>query len=246
VYDRERKLARRPNSLPGGRISVTEAKGKPIVIAALGTSLTARGAWLERLPAALESLIHRPVRALNFARAGATSRRGLAAVDDAARIQPDIAIIEFAINDAALHRRVPLAESAANLTAIIRSLRASNETIRLHLMTMSPAIGLRGLLRPRLARYYDLYTSLAARERAGLIDNRADWAALPPEILARALPDGSHPTPEFAVSITLTNVVRALVRDLGLVVAGELARPSSVESNLPCKGSREKDPPVPL
>lgn len=190
------------------------------MIAALGTSLTARGAWLERLPAALEPLVRRPVRALNFARVGATSRWALAVVDDVAQVRPDIAIIEFAVNDAALHRHVSLAESAANVTEIIRRLRTANRAIRLHLMTMSPAIGLRGLLRPRLGRYYDLYPSLAARERTGLIDNRPDWAALPPATLAHALPDGSHPTAEFASSITLANVVRVLARDLGVAAPG--------------------------
>jgi hypothetical protein len=187
-----------------------------MVIAAMGTSLTARGAWLQELPTALEALVRRPVRARNFARIGATSRWGLAVVDDVARARPDIAIIEFASNDAALHRRVSLAESAANVTAIIRRLRTADGNIRLHLMTMSPAIGLRGLLRPRLGRYYDLYPSLSARERTGLIDNRPDWEALPPANLVRALPDGSHPTAEFAVSITLANVVRTLARDLGV------------------------------
>ena len=190
-----------------------------MVIAALGTSLTARGAWLERLPAALEPLVRRPVRALDFARVGATSRWGLAVVEEAARVGPDIAIIEFASNDAALHRRVSLAESAANLTAIIRCLRTANEAIRLYLMTMSPAIGLRGLIRPRLARYYDLYPSVAARERTGLIDNRPDWEALPPETKARALRDGAHPTAEFATSITLANIVRVLARDLGVAAS---------------------------
>jgi lysophospholipase L1-like esterase len=127
---------------------------------------------------------------------------------------PDVAIIEFAINDAALHRRVSLAESGANLTAIVRCLRSADPDMRLYLMTMSPAIGFRRLLRPRLERYYDLYPRLAARERTGLIDNRPDWAALPSATLAHALPDGSHPTAEFSASITLANVVRTLGRDL--------------------------------
>jgi acyl-CoA thioesterase I len=196
--------------------SVPETVPKPLVIAALGTSLTARGAWLEALPAALEPLVLRPVSALKFARVGATSRWGITVVDEAARVRPDIVIIEFASNDAALHRSVSLSASVANVAVIIRRLRATNRNVRLYLMTMSPMIGLRRLLRPRLGRYYDAYPSLAVRERTGLIDNRADWAALPPATLARALPDGSHPTAEFALSITRTNVVRMLARDLGV------------------------------
>ncbi len=188
---------------------------RPLVIAALGTSLTARGAWVEALPDALEARVQRPVSALRFAQVGATSRWGRRVVEDAARARPDIAIIEFAINDAALHRGVSLAESADNLVKIIRVLRTAPGNARLYLMTMSPATGIRRLLRPRLERYYDLYRSLAARHRTGLIDNRPGWAALPPAMLARALPDGAHPTDEFARSITLVNVVETLAHDVG-------------------------------
>lgn len=194
----------------------------PLVIAALGTSLTARGAWVEALPGALEPLVRRPVSILNFAQVGATSRWGLTVVDGAARARPDIAIIEFAINDAALHRRVSLSESLANVTEIIRRLRTARADIQIELMTMSPAIGLRGLLRPRLGRYYDIYPRLAAREQIGLIDNRADWAALPRATLARALQDGSHPTAEFAVSITLPNIVRKLAHDIGVAAPADM------------------------
>jgi lysophospholipase L1-like esterase len=188
---------------------------KPLVIAALGTSLTARGAWLEALPAALEPLIRRRVSVLSFSRVGANSRWGLTVAGDAARACPDVALVEFAINDAAWHRGVSLEESAANLRAIVRRLRATVASNQTYLMTMNPAIGLRGLLlRPRLQRYYDRYPSIAASERAGLIDNRPDWAVLPGEMLARALPDGTHPAAEFALSITLENVVRTLSHDL--------------------------------
>jgi lysophospholipase L1-like esterase len=158
-------------------------------------------------------LVRRPVSALNFARVGATSRSALGIVAEASRLRPEAAIIEFAINDAALHRGVSLVESANNLRLMIQRLRSGGEHTRLYLMTMSPVVGLRRLLRPRLDRYYDLYPALAERERVGLIDNRPDWAALPRATLARALPDGSHPTAEFTVPIALANVVRALARD---------------------------------
>jgi hypothetical protein len=112
-----------------------------------------------------------------------------------------------------MHRGISLSESAANLTAILLRLHAIDPRVRPYLMTMSPAIGLRGLLRWRLARYYDLYPRLAANLRTGFIDNRPDWQALPHAILQRAIPDGTHPRPEFAVKITLANVLTVLARD---------------------------------
>lgn len=169
------------------------------------------------LAAALEPLIGRPVRVLNFGKIGATSRWGLEAVDEVLDARPDVTLVEFGINDAALHRRTSLAQSSVSTTAIIRRLRTANPEARHYLMTMSPAIGLHRLLRLRLDRYYDLYSALAAQEGIGLIDNRPHWKALSPAELERALPDGRHPTAEFAVSITLANVVRS--------IAGDLARP---------------------
>jgi hypothetical protein len=120
---------------------VAEFEEKSLLIAGLGTSLTARGAWLDRDPVELEPIVHRPARVMIFASVGATSRMGLTVVDEVARARPDIAIIEFASNDAALHRRVSLTRSAANVAAIIRRLRAAGGEIHLYLMTMGPDHG---------------------------------------------------------------------------------------------------------
>jgi lysophospholipase L1-like esterase len=191
-----------------------DKKSASLTIAALGTSLTARGAWLEALPDAIEHLSERPIRTLNFGRVGANSNWGRTIIGEVAQALPDIAIIEFASNDAALHRYVSLQRSAANLSAIIQSLRMGCIGSKIYLMTMSPAIGLHGLLRPRLGCYYDLYSDLADREQIGFIDNRPAWSALPRRELRRALADGRHPSKQFSLSITLVNVVREIVRDL--------------------------------
>jgi acyl-CoA thioesterase I len=192
-----------------------EKSEKSLVIALVGTSLTARGAWVNALPSALEPMVECPVCVVKFAQAGATSRWGVEIVDQVVQLRPDVAIIEFAINDASVHRPVSMVESGNNLTTIIRRLVAAVAGIRVYLMTMNPAIGMRGLMRPRLSRYYDLYPKLATSEGIWLIDNLADWRALSRADLVRALPDGAHPTPEFSIGITLSNVVRSLVGDFG-------------------------------
>jgi acyl-CoA thioesterase I len=183
-------------------------------IATLGTSLTARGGWVDVLASALEPCIDRAVRVSSFARVGATSRWGLEIIDQVIQVRPDVVLVEFASNDAALHRRVSRAESAANMTAIIRRLRHGNPDSQLYLMTMSPARGIRGLMRPLLPAYYGIYPRLARQELTGFIDNRPDWHALSRAELTRALPDGAHPIAEFALSITLANVLPVLARDL--------------------------------
>ncbi len=185
----------------------------PFSIAAFGTSLTAHGAWLESLPIGLAPFLQRPVATHNFARVGANSRVGLCLLEDVARALPQVVLIEFAINDAALHRGVSLRASVMNLTTIVRQLALALPRARLYLMTMSPAHGWRGLMRPRLNMYYDQYAAIAARERVGCIDNRAAWAALSRAALHEAIPDGIHPIARVSRAIVAANVVAAIVQD---------------------------------
>jgi acyl-CoA thioesterase I len=187
---------------------------RPLTIVALGTSLTAGGTWVEALPAAVGARIARRVRAVNLGRSGATSRDGLELIEHVIRADPDIVLIEFAINDAAIHRRVSLRQSIANLTTIIARLKGGAARARLYLMTMNPAVGLRKPFRWRLPAYYAAYAKLAAHAGTGYIDNLPAWRAFPKAALRRAIPDGVHPSPEFAARVILTNVVSALARDL--------------------------------
>src|ERR1700741_4927741 len=105
----------------------------PLRLAALGTSLTARGGWLEPLRRRLEAQLGRPVQALDFAKSGASSRWGMRILARACAERPDIALIEFAANDAALHRGVSLARSIANAAAMIDALRAANPAAAIYL-----------------------------------------------------------------------------------------------------------------
>jgi acyl-CoA thioesterase I len=187
---------------------------RPLTVVALGTSLTAGGTWVEALPAALGARIGRRVRAVNLGRSGATSRDGLELVDRVIQVDPDVVLIEFAINDAAIHRRVSLRQSVENLTTIVARLKDGAARARLYLMTMNPAVGARRPLRWRLPRYHAAYSTLAAHEGTGYIDNLPAWQALPKAALRRAIPDGVHPSPEFAARVILKNVVSALARDL--------------------------------
>jgi len=201
----------------------------PFTIAGLGTSLTARGGWLEALPARLAPRLQRPVVTHNFGRVGANSRQGLALLDAVAGALPQVVLLEFAINDAALHRGVSLAESVTNLTRMVRRLRLALPGVRLHLMTMSPVRGWRRLLRSRLQAYYDQYAVIAAREQVGLIDNRPAWAALSPAALEDALPDGTHPTVRVSRAIVAANVVAAIVQDLAPLHPPPPAHPAGAD-----------------
>jgi acyl-CoA thioesterase I len=183
-------------------------------IVALGTSLTASGGWLAALGRQLQAALDRPVRTANLGHPGATSRRGLARLDEVAAMPAHLVLIEFSINDAALHRAVPLSESLDNAARIIDALRRRDPAPWLALMTMNPTFGLRSLLRPRLERYYEGYRCLAAAAGVTLADNRQSWDRLAPRELRRAIPDGLHPRPEAAGAIVPPTVAAAVAAHL--------------------------------
>lgn len=167
------------------------ASGAALRLAVFGTSLTANADWPEALAGALAECLGRPVNLARIARAGAGSGWAADQIGRVAEGNPDIVLIEFAINDADLHDGLWLGESIANHRALIAGLRAQAPGARLVLMTMNPAQGLRGLLRPRLTRYYATYRDLAMETDIGLIDLYPRWLALSPG--ARGLRDGLHP-----------------------------------------------------
>ena len=165
-----------------------------IAAVAFGTSLTERALWPERLEAALAGCGFGSASVSVRARAGAGSSEGLAMVEAAGAGQFNLALVEFAINDADLVDGVSLSDSLTNHRAMIRSLRSRHPGIAIVLVTTNPVAGLQRLKRPKLMAYDDLYAQLAVEEGVSLFDGTARWiAAGPPK---GALPDGLHPDPE--------------------------------------------------
>jgi len=169
----------------------------PLRILVAGTSLTASYDW----PARLSDCADQPISVSRVARAGAASDWGVRQADTIVAKRPDIIIIEFSVNDADLRHRISLRESARNHRDLIRSLRAELPEVRIVLMTMSPAHGLRRLLRPRLPAYYRLYRDLAEELDTGLLDIYPRWLAVPRA--AREQQDGLHPSQTMAAQMIL-------------------------------------------
>ncbi|MGE0231390.1 MAG: SGNH/GDSL hydrolase family protein [Flavobacteriaceae bacterium] len=197
-------------AMTGTGVAAPSVDPGAMTVAAFGTSLTRRGGWQEALAARLQTCLGRPVTVLNLARSGATSEWGLGAVDSVVRQRPDAVLIEFSVNDASLHRFVGLQESGANVRGIVERLKRELPEARIYLMTMSPVIGMRGLIRPFLDDYYALYRDLSQELGTGFIDNRPAWATLSPDELEAALPDGSHPDPAVARRLIVPVIAEAL------------------------------------
>lgn len=180
------------------------ASGSHLRLSFVGTSLTASYDWTERL----QSCTGPEVSVSRVARAGATSAWGLTQAETILSHQPDIVFIEFSINDADMRHGISLRESAENHRQLILALRAQHQELQVVLMTMSPAYGIRRLLRPRLPAYYRLYHELAEELGTGLLDLYPRWLNLPKQ--DREQPDGLHPTGPASSRVILSELPKYL------------------------------------
>lgn len=183
----------------------------PLRIVTFGTSLTAAGGWQNALGAALGRCLQRPVEIINRAKSGKSSRWGLAQVQPVIDARPDIVLIEFSVNDAALHNYMTLADSNDRHAEIIRTIRNGAPSARIILMTMNPVWGVKHrFLRARLDSFYEEYRQLAGQLGVEFADMRPSWLRLPPAAIRTSIPDGLHPIPEAATGIIVPGLTRFL------------------------------------
>jgi acyl-CoA thioesterase I len=183
---------------------------KPMIVVALGTSLTHRGGWLKPLEQHLSSCLGVPVRVLDFGRSGETSAWGLTVISEVIDADPDVVLIEFSVNDAAWFKGFSLQHSRENTTKIVQAILKAKPQTKIFLMTMSPSFGLHGWIRWNVDAYFDLYEPLARELGVGYIDNRPSWKRLTKEELRSGIPDGAHPSPELAARLLVPTISKAI------------------------------------
>jgi len=191
-------LAAVPTLAFGGFVEAEEMK--PLKIVTFGTSLTARGGWQAPLRDALSECLSRPVDIVVVAKSGATSQWAIGTVDEVAREAPDIVLVEFYANDAALNRFMTVATSRSNIAAVLDDLRRQLPKARILVMAMNPFTGLRGWLRPFVDSYVEAHTQEAQTRGIEFVDHRPAWHRLYGDDLSAAIPDGVHPLPEKAAA----------------------------------------------
>lgn len=180
-------------------------QGGPLLILLVGTSLTSRGIWPDRLAEGLAACAPVGVAVERLARSGESIRWGLPALiarlADLTLQPPDIVIAEFGGNDASPHRGLPLPLSRRRTLRLVAAIRAAGAVPLL--ATMSPEWGREGAKRPGQARYHSMYRDVAAETGAGLIDTVPLWLALPAAERRMLVPDDAHPTDIGSEFITL-------------------------------------------
>ena len=191
----------------------------PQNIVFFGTSLTVGNAWPERLIEGLSECFGHSVALTRIAQTGAGSDWGVGAIDQVIDQQPDIVLLEFVINDADIRDGTSLRNSRENHIEIINRLQTELPESQHIVLTMSPAHGLRGLLRPRLAQYVDMTIDVANDAGVSAIDfyprwHEIDWKPL--------LPDGLHPTDDATRSVMdnvlLNHFAEAITHDCAPIV----------------------------
>ena len=199
-------------------ISAQSAKAETTVerIVTFGTSLTARGGWQKPLEERLTACLERPVSVLTVAKSGETTQWALASVQEVVGLKPDVVVIEFYANDAAVNRFMTTGRSRRNFADLLAALKQQLPQTRLIVQTMNPMFGLRGMIRPFLSSYIAAHREEAERQGAETIDYTPGWAAFSPAELERAIPDGGHPLPHVASGIIVPRLARQIAgRDCG-------------------------------
>lgn len=207
-----------PRDLPLSARALPEGVD-PLRIVALGTSLTARGPWPDHLAARLSACLEHPVEITRIARPGANVSWAAQPdrVAEVAAETPDIVLLEFAINDADLRDGLSRGEADAVTRGLLDDLAGAVPGAALVEVTMSPASGPRGVLRPGLAaRYADAVTRSADRGGA-MVDLYTRWIALPRD--QRGLVDGLHPDPEIAAQVIVPPLAAYLAEGFGVSCA---------------------------
>lgn len=193
------------------RVAPVAAVGhREIFLTVFGSSLTKRAVWpralgLQRCGGSVAATEIRSV-------AGAGSDEGLAIVARHQGRRRDVAILEYAINDADLIDGVSRTRSRDNHRRIIATLRERHPGIVVILMATNPVTGLQRLKRPKLMAYYEDYAALADELDVSFFDGTARWIAADPG--PAALPDGLHPDPAIEAEIYAGPLRELIVRAL--------------------------------
>lgn len=191
-------------------------------IATFGTSLTSEwtwrvwracgGHWVRLLRTELQSRVGESAIVANFGHWGADSTWARHRVTKlGGHLDVDVALVEYAVNDADMRRGISLADSRRNQVCIAEALRARWPRAALFFIVTNPCFGRHAIDRPRLEGYYDVVRDVASEAGAGLIDLVPAWQiALEHRRWQELLPDGIHPGVDAAMDITLPKVLAAL------------------------------------
>lgn len=199
-------------SIPSRPMAVRALPDRPVRIVALGTSLTLRAVWPDRLGPLLAGCGIR-VDVIRIAKAGAASDWGVGMLDRLTAERPDIVIVEFSVNDADIVDGLWPWASRANVEKIAGAVTGMPGQPQVLLVSTAPVVGIaQAMKRPFLAYHQAQYGRIADERALGFLNGTALWRQAG---LDGALPDGVHPDPEREAQVMLSALAGAIAASYG-------------------------------
>ncbi len=191
--------------------------GEKQVVVTYGTSLTADGAWVKQMTAALDRKFPQQATVINSGGSGKWSDWGVAHLQK--RVidkKPDTVFIEFSMNDsvARFNGSVPVAKK--NLETMIDAILKANPRCEIILMTMTPGNAHpegHPSYRKDIEAHYQMVRDVAQARKLRLIDHYPNWIALQTKdkpTFDKYVPDSIHPTPEGCEKIITPVILESL------------------------------------
>ncbi|HLX63395.1 MAG TPA: SGNH/GDSL hydrolase family protein [Planctomycetota bacterium] len=198
--------------LAAGFIKKLDA-GKKQQMVVYGTSLTAGGAWVNQLREKFNEKYPGLLSIFNGAQSGMNSTWGVQNVESRViAAKPDVALIEFGINDAVQRFKLSKEDCRKNVNAMIDAIKKALPDCEVILMTMNSVAGENGAKRGgQLPDYYQIYRDIAAERKLLLIDHYVHWKSIQDRNSKRfdgMVPDGVHPTPEACKAVIIPEFER--------------------------------------
>ena len=188
--------------------------GKQQTIVTYGTSLTAGGAWVKQLQQALDSSYPRKAKVINSGKGAMWSKWGVDNLDQRViEKNPDMVLIEFAINDAFLRYKTSVKQAQNNLENMTERILKAHPKCEIILMVMNPPIGAHLERRPKIKEYYQMYREVAKERKFLLIDHYPNWEKIlnkDADLFNKYVPDGIHPGPEGCKEVITPKMIKAL------------------------------------
>lgn len=190
-------------------------KGEKQTIVVYGTSLSARpDGWTAMLQDRINAIYPGTVEVINSARSAMWSTWGVQNLDERVLSkQPDMVLIEFAMNDAYLPYKTSKEVCRINLEYMIDRIEEANPHCEIVLQVMNMPIAEHLEQRPQINVYYDVYRKVAKKRKLKLIDHYTYWKDILKQgevVFRKYVPDGIHPDVEAWQTYTVPFILQEL------------------------------------
>lgn len=205
-----------PRNLAVAPVADRLSNGENLKIVVYGTSLSAKGAWVNQVQEDLQTRFPGTCELINSSECGKNSDWGLANLDKRVlRLEPDVVVFEFAINDAVARFHCPVERAESNLRKMVDQVLEQNPRTQILVQTTNPVFdrpASNSGYRPRLPDYYQMVRKVARERRLILVDQEQTWNAVLSQgkrQFRRLVPDGLHPNKQGDIEVVTPVVLAA-------------------------------------